>query len=164
MPNTCDGCGEARPRCLCTHALPLAWQCADALSHSALRAQYCLRGRYHCGGCDDFDLCRACFDATAAASAAASDIIASAAAAAAALVPPRSAVWAHAHAREGFTLEDAPAPGEDDPPEADAPSDGGAAEEMRVQDGAAAAAEPQAEADATARALAAAFDAQQPAA
>jgi hypothetical protein len=123
-----------------------------------------LRGRYHCGGCDDFDLCRACFDATGATTSGDTTAAITAAAAAAAGVPLRSTVWAHAHAREGFTLEDAPAPGEDDPPEVDAPCEGGAAEELHAQDGAAGAAEPQAEADATARALAAAFDAQQPAA
>jgi hypothetical protein len=140
--------------------------------------QYCLRGRWHCGGCDDFDLCAACYAAhgpplplpplpllPSLSSLSPPPLDAQLLLSLAPLpAPPR---WAHAHPREGFTLEEAPsAEEEEDCAAADAAAD------AEIADAGADADAPQLAADAppadapdggeeeTARALAPAFEAE----
>ncbi len=175
MPNTCDACSEARTHTHAnTHLGPSARERALFLICCAVaaRAKYCLRGRWHCGGCDDFDLCAACYAAYGPPLPLPLPLDAELLLSLAPLpAPPR---WAHAHPREGFTLEEAPsAEEEEDCAAADAAAD--AAAEMdaaAAADADAGADAPQLAADApvdapdgggeaeTARALAPAFEAE----
>ena len=85
MPNTCDICSEAR-------RVALLRACMRPPDVAAAHAQYCIRGRWHCGACEDYDVCRKCVKTLGA----------------------PGATWPHQHAPGIFELQDAPPPGEDD--------------------------------------------------